>query len=96
MDTFELDSTASAGDVLVSRCVTLQTPLNLWRALYHNRGGFSVLLSNECLEMCTIFFQNSIKHILVPYKAVRFAVPVNILIIDVNLVPTSKEPQLSL
>lgn len=45
--------------------------------------------------MCTIFFQKSIKHILVPYKAVRFAVPVNILIIDVNLAPTSKEPQLS-
>lgn len=38
--------------------------------------------------MCTIFFQKSIKHILVPYKAVHFAVPVNILIIDVNLVPT--------
>lgn len=74
----------------------LQTPLNLWRALYHNRGAVSVLLINECLEMCTIFFQNSIKHILVPYKAVRFAVPVNILIMDVNLVPTSKEPQLSL
>lgn len=79
------------------RCVGQQTydPANTFKPLespLSQLGGGSVLLSNECLEMCTIFFQNSLKHILVPYKAVRFAVPVNILIIDVNRVPTSKEP----
>lgn len=36
--------------------------------------------------MCTIFFQNRIKLILLPYKAMNFAIStINILIIDVNL-----------
>lgn len=72
----------------------MQTPLTLWGPLYNNRGNVS---SNEnckarwpeCLEMCTIFFQRGLKLILLPYKAVDFAIAtINILIIDVNFTHT--------